>query len=280
MPANRVAVRPVRTAHEQVAEQLREMIVSGELSAGTRLPNEGQLAVDFGVSRPTVREALRALAGQGFLRTVKGARGGSFVQQPTIPNITDYLSTSMAMLSRSATVEFEQFLEARILFESPAARLAAQRRSDADLEALAASIPESPLTLPPERQYLYNRDFHRAVVDAAGNPLLTICSQPVFAVLNTHLRRSRLQPTDEYHRRMNDDHQAIYEAVSAGDGDAAERLMREHLEYLRPRYQKAWFEYVTVESTSKTSPSDDADEHAHAHGEHAHADGEHAHADG
>jgi GntR family transcriptional repressor for pyruvate dehydrogenase complex len=254
---DRVSVRPVRTAHEQVGEQLREMIISGELSSGTKLPSEGRLAIDFGVSRPTVREALRALAGQGFVRTVKGARGGSFVQQPTIPNITDYLSTSMAMLSRSAAIQFEQFLEARILIESPAAAIAAQRRTDASLQALAATIPEDPLSLDPERQYRYNRDFHRAVVDATGNPLLTICSQPVFAVLNTHLRRSPMKMTPDYHLRMNSDHQAIFAAVRDGDSAAAETAMRDHLEYLRPRYQKAWFDYVTVESTSKSSPSSD-----------------------
>lgn len=256
-------VRPVRTAHEQVGEQLREMIISGELAVGTRLPSEGQLAADFGVSRPTVREALRALAGQGFVRTLKGARGGSFVQQPSIPNITDYLSTSMAMMSRSADVEFDQFIEARILFESPAARLAAERRSDADIEALAATIPDDPTSLSAERYYLYNRDFHRAVVDAAGNPLLTICTQPVFAVLNTHLRRSTTRQTVEYQQRMNHDHQEIFDAVRSGDAAGAEEAMRDHLEYLRPRYEKAWFDYVTVESTSSSSPSGHDHDHDH-----------------
>jgi DNA-binding FadR family transcriptional regulator len=236
------------------------MIISGELSAGTRLPNESQLAKDFGVSRPTIREALRALAGQDFLRTTKGANGGTIVQPPSIPNITDYLSTSMAMLSRTAEVGFAHFIEARILFEAPAARLAALRRTDADLELLEAAIPAEPLALGADRQYLYNRDFHRIVVQAADNPLLTLCSQPVFSVLNMHLRQSRLQPTQEYHSHLNCDHRAILDAIRARDPDAAEQQMRDHLEYLRPRYEKAWFDHVTVESSTSVSPHDGNDE--------------------
>jgi DNA-binding FadR family transcriptional regulator len=253
-----VTVRPVQTAHEQVAEQLRQMIVSGELPVGARLPNEGHLAAQFGVSRPTVREALRALASQDFLRTVKGANGGSFVQEPSIPNITNYLFTSMTMLRRGATIDYDEFLEARMLFETPAARLAAVRRSDDDLAAMTATISGDPANVVPERQNVHNRNFHLAMFHAAGNPLLTICAQPVFTVLHNHLQRS--EKTPEYHARMASDHGEILEAVRSEDADAAEAAMKDHLDYLHSLYASGWYDYVNVESTATSSPPVDADE--------------------
>ncbi|MGH3039100.1 MAG: FadR/GntR family transcriptional regulator, partial [Gaiellaceae bacterium] len=75
-------VRRVRKAYEQVNDQLRELIVSGELAPGERLPNEAVLAREFGVSRATVREALRILTAQNLIRTTKGAGGGSYVTLP------------------------------------------------------------------------------------------------------------------------------------------------------------------------------------------------------
>ena len=86
-----VPVRRVRKAYEQVADQLRELIMTGELAPGERLPNEALLAREFGVSRATVREALRVLAAQNLLRTAKGAGGGSYVTIPTVDHISEFL---------------------------------------------------------------------------------------------------------------------------------------------------------------------------------------------
>src|SRR5919206_988469 len=87
------AVQRVRKAYEQVADQLRELITSGELAPGQRLPSEAALAVQFGVSRATIREALRVLLTQNLIRTTKGAHGGSFVNLPTVDHISAFLSS-------------------------------------------------------------------------------------------------------------------------------------------------------------------------------------------
>jgi DNA-binding FadR family transcriptional regulator len=230
--------RRVRKAYEQVADQLRELILSGNLAPGERLPNEQNLATDFGVSRATVREALRVLSTESLLRTAKGAGGGSYVTRPSVDHISEFLRSNIGLLSQSQDVTLEEFLEAREYLEVPAARLAATRRSDEGLEQLSAAIPERPQALGIQEQFSYNKDFHSRLVQLSGNTLLWIATQPVFSVLQHNLARSTLgQPV---HQRINDDHRKITEAIRAGDPDAAEHEMREHLAFLRPQYERAW----------------------------------------
>src|ERR1700746_1031571 len=99
-----VPVRRVRKAYEQVADQLRELIMSGGLVPGQRLPNEAALATQFGVSRPTIREALRELSAMSLIQTTRGANGGSFVTVPSAAHISDFLSANFSLLSQSEHV--------------------------------------------------------------------------------------------------------------------------------------------------------------------------------
>jgi DNA-binding FadR family transcriptional regulator len=230
--------RRVRKAYEQVADQLRELIIAGDLVPGARLPNEQTLAADFGVSRATVREALRVLATENLLRTAKGAGGGSYVARPSVDHISEFLRSNIGLLSQSQDVTLEEFLEARECLEIPAARLAAVRRTDDDIHELAATIPDRPEALGIDEQFSYNKDFHSRLVQLSANTLLWIAAQPVFSVLQHNLARSTLGwPV---HQRINADHRKITEAIRAGDADAAEREMREHLDFLRPEYERAW----------------------------------------
>jgi DNA-binding FadR family transcriptional regulator len=120
----------------------------------------------------------------------------------------------------------------------PAARLAARRRTETDLENLRAAIPARPLDLGTDEQFIYNKDFHSALVLAAGNTLLSISAQPVFSVLQTNLKRSTLGR--RFHQRVNEDHRALIATVEAGDEAGAAEQMLDHLSFLRPMYQKAW----------------------------------------
>jgi DNA-binding FadR family transcriptional regulator len=231
-------VQRVRKAYEQVADQLRELIVSGRFSPGHRLPNEAALSVQFGVSRATVREALRVLATQNLIRTTKGATGGSFVILPTADHISEFLSSNISLLSQAESVSLDEFLELREFLEVPAARLAARRHSDEEAEGLQAAIPEAHGDLDTQEQFIHNKDFHSRVVLASGNTLLSIAAQPIFSVLQTNLSRSTLGR--RFHDQINADHRAIAAAIAAGDEDAAGEEMRRHLTYLRPFYEKAW----------------------------------------
>ena len=224
--------------YELVAERLRDRVLDGELQPGERLPNEAALAPDFGVSRATVREALRVLATQSLIRTSKGAGGGSYVTLPSVGGVSDYVQSSISLLADADDVTLEELLEARELLEVPAARLAAARRSEEELERLRDAIPDEPLRLGTHRQFVYNQDFHLIVLEGCRNTLLTIAAQPVFEVLQRNLARSKLGT--RFHRTINDHHRAIAAAIEAGDADAAGGEMYDHLEYLRPYYERAW----------------------------------------
>jgi GntR family transcriptional regulator, transcriptional repressor for pyruvate dehydrogenase complex len=224
--------------YEVVADRLRQRVVHGELQPGARLPNEAALAADFGVSRATVREALRVLAAQNLIRTSKGAGGGSYVTLPSVNGVSDFVESSITILSDADDVTLAELLEARELLEVPAARLAAERRSPEELERLREAIPDEPLRLGTQGQFVYNKDFHQAVIDGCQNALLAIAAQPVFAVLQRNLARSKLGA--RFHRTINEHHRAIAAAIEAGEPDAAGGEMHAHLEYLRPFYERAW----------------------------------------
>jgi DNA-binding FadR family transcriptional regulator len=236
--AGAMPVRRVRKAYEQVADQLRELIVRGELARGERLPTETVLAAEFGVSRATVREALRLLAAQNLVRTVKGPAGGSYVTLPTVDHISAFLHSSINLLTESEDVSLEELIEARELLEVPAARLAARRRADDDLERLRTSIPGEPLRLSTQEQFAYNKDFHSIVLQSCGNTLLHVAAQPIFTVLQTNLARSALGR--RFQRAVNEHHLAIVAAIEEADERAAGELMHEHLVFLRPFYERAW----------------------------------------
>src|SRR3954469_447354 len=85
----------VKPAYVQVSEQLRDLIVSGWLHEGERLPSEDALAGQFGASRSTVREALRLLSSERLVTTVRGVNGGTFVTPPTMAGVGDYLQSSL-----------------------------------------------------------------------------------------------------------------------------------------------------------------------------------------
>ena len=215
-------------------------MVEGDLVPGARLPTEADLAVEFGVSRATVREALRLLAAQGLIRTAKGATGGSYITVPSAIHMSDSLRSGIGLLAVTQDVSLEQLIEARLMFEVPAARLAARRRSEEAVDELRAAIPARPLALGTREQFVHNTDFHAAVLEAAGNPLFVIAARPVFDVLQTHLARSRLGR--RFHRAINDHHRSIVAAIEARDEDAAGGEMHGHVEFLRPYYEKAWRE--------------------------------------
>jgi GntR family transcriptional repressor for pyruvate dehydrogenase complex len=224
--------------YEQIAEQLRTLVVDGTLQPGARLPNEAVLAREYGVSRATLREALRSLAAQDLIRTAKGAGGGSFVTLPSVEHISSFVHSSITLMADANDVSLEDLLEARELLEVPAARLAAKRRDDDELERLRETIPEEPMRMGPDQQFVYNQDFHSVVIDCCDNALLAIAAQPIFGVLQRNLARTKLG--ERFHRAINDQHRSIAAAIEAGDADAAGGEMQAHLAYMRPYYERAW----------------------------------------
>jgi DNA-binding FadR family transcriptional regulator len=236
--AGAVPVRRVRKAYEQVADQLRELVMAGELSPGQRLPNETLLAREFGVSRATIREALRVLAAQNLIRTAKGAGGGSYVTLPSVDHISAFLSSNINLLTGNRDLTLAELIEARMLLEIPAARLAAERHRDEDLERLRACIPPDALRVDTRNEFIHNSGFHTTIIECCGNTLLYIAAQPVFSTLQTHLARSALGK--RFHREIHRHHERILAAIAVGDADTAGAEMQSHIEFLVPFYEKAW----------------------------------------
>lgn len=227
-------VSKVRPAYYQVAEQLRNLILTGELAPGTRLPIEPELCAMFGVSRSTVREALRVLSSQHLVVTTRGATGGTSVAFPEPEHIGDFLEASFGLMSGAATVTVDQFLELREQIEVPAARLAAQRRTESDLVALKSCLSHGPGEPDTAEASEERAAFHSVLLEAAGNPLLSVMARPVVGVLRGHFLRELAPP--EFWRELVRDHQQIYDLIRKGDEDGAAETMQKHLTRMRPVY--------------------------------------------
>ena len=124
----------------QIAEAIRDAIISGEMDVDERLPSEAELADQFDVSRPTVREALKRLAAQSLIRTQRGAFGGAFVRRLSYEDAQTQLITTSTLLLSMNEVSFDTACEARFALERSCAELAADRRANAHLEAMAHEI--------------------------------------------------------------------------------------------------------------------------------------------
>ncbi len=214
-----------------VSRQLRAAIVSGTLASGTEMPSEKDLAHDLGVSRATVREALRILQAQGLLT------GGDTVstQRPrvtadeTVPTAAQALENVLLL----GKIPLADLVEFRALIEAEVAALAAERR---DPEALAlagealAAMRAVPLSV--EAFRAADLAFHKALASASGNLAYPLVMGVLRGAIAQHLG-DRLRTLADPRRAMaalTREHEAIFEAVSAGQGAAAKALITRHIQ--------------------------------------------------
>lgn len=214
----------------QIAKAIRDAIIEGRMIVDERLPSEAELASEFNVSRPTVREALKRLAAQSLIRTQRGAFGGAFVKRLSYEEAYgQHITTSTLLLSMNA-VRFETACEARYTLERACAPLAAQRRSPDHLATMRAEIHrQSQPGLSDESFCASDVTFHRALVDAADNPVLSYqlagaveAMQPLMNMI-TFTERSREQIVGL--------HTAIADAIEAQDAAAADVTLEELAAY-------------------------------------------------
>ena len=185
-----------------LADELRADITSGRLQPGERLPPEPELCVKTGVSRSTVREALRLLASQHLIVTTRGVTGGSFVAHPDAEQLGDGLATGFTLLTNSPGVGMADLLELRRALEVPAAGLAAVRRSEEHLRELRGALFD-PLTADLDTMMLAHATFHMAVIKATGNPLFELVGRPVYHAAYGEAVTASLPP--DYWQRIDAD---------------------------------------------------------------------------
>ncbi|WP_229071366.1 FadR/GntR family transcriptional regulator [Actinoplanes sp. DH11] len=221
------AVRP--PAYQQLADELRAEITSGRLQPGERLPPEPELCVKIGVSRSTVREALRLLASQHLIVTTRGVTGGSFVSHPDAEQLADGLSTGFALLTHSANVGFADLLELRRALEVPAAGLAATRRTDGHLTELRGALFD-PAIDDFDTMMAAHAAFHRAMSKATGNPLFELVGSPLYQASYGEEVIGSLP--EDYWGRIDGDHRRLLGCVLARDAEGATKAAAEHLDYI------------------------------------------------
>ena len=212
-----------------LADELRADITSGRLQPGERLPPEPELCVKTGVSRSTVREALRLLASQHLIVTTRGVTGGSFVAHPDAEQLADGLAAGFTLLTNSAAVGLADVLELRRALEVPAARLAAARRHEEHLIELRGSLfdPDSDDL---DTMMAAHTAFHMAVAKATGNPLFELVVRPFYHASFGEDVTSNLPPG--YWARIDADHRQLLDCLAAGDAEAAGRAATRHLDYI------------------------------------------------
>jgi GntR family transcriptional repressor for pyruvate dehydrogenase complex len=230
-------VSRIQPAYQQVADQLRALIMAGTLAPGDRLPVEAELSASFGVSRSTVREALRVLGSQGLVRTARGVTGGTFVSETDPDAISDYLETRLGLLTGHDIITSAELLEARHLLEVPAARLAAQRRTQEHIDAMRLAIELEKAESERGARFTQHKQFHSVLLEAAGNRLLDVMTVPVFRVIRARFTHD--SPSGAFWHEVDEDHAEILERIEREDADGAARAMDEHLERLRAIYSRA-----------------------------------------
>jgi len=221
-------VRPVRRHRlwEDIAHRLEEMIQEGTFPPGTLLPPERELMRLFDVGRPSIREALFALHRMGLVRVSTGERAS--VTTPTPDTLIAHLSgAARAFLSQGDGAA--HFQDARALFETGIARLAALRATDADIDRLRQALDANAAARADARKFEQaDVAFHFALAQTTKNPIFAAVHEALVDWLTSQRTMALRQPRAE--AIALDGHRRIFEAVAAHDSNAAGAAMDRHLQ--------------------------------------------------
>jgi len=223
---------------KQIAERLREAILAGKLKVGERLPTEEDLAQRYGVSRASIREALKRLAAQSLIHARRGPTGGNFVTDPDPARLSESLTSSTTVLVSMGAFEFDEIVEARLEMGGICCRLAAERRTEADLAALRAALDDQKqATLTDEEFCAADIRFHRCIVNASQNgPLRFMMYAVVEAMMPiTNMVIFRVRERAEIIRH----HSAILDAVERRSPQDSIEALGDLVGYLSERYRES-----------------------------------------
>ena len=209
---------------EQVVSHVRALIEGGTIGPGDRLPAERELAIQLGVSRPTVRAGLRALAAMGVVQS----RHGSGTYIPSGPPMLG--SEPLSFLAALHGFSRSEMYEARRILEVGAAGLAAERATPEQIASMADEVAGLFAAMnDPQGFLVHDIKFHQAVAAASGNPIVASLVEMVSALYYERRRQTAERATDRNLRDAAEMHQRVYRAIRARDARGARTAMNDHL---------------------------------------------------
>jgi len=222
----------VARAFEDIAGQIRGELSEGRLRAGDRLPPERQLASQFGVSRNTLREALRSLEISGLIALRKGASGGAFVKDSN----GEVVVTSIRDMFTLGAVTPEQITESRIWIESAIVRAACERHTAEDIEALNGNLTAASEAI--RRKDFHARaeahlEFHMILARTTSNPIMEIVMEALIGVMRQFIHAIGPQQDSDY---VLPSRRRFMRQLEARDAEAAVGEMERHLKRVNRNY--------------------------------------------
>jgi GntR family transcriptional repressor for pyruvate dehydrogenase complex len=215
--------------YQDVVDQVQEAIVSGRLRPGDSLPSERQLRKQFGVSRGTLREALRVLEEKRLIEIRLGLNGGALVREAN----ADAVSEGLAFLIRHRMVSLAHLAEFRESVEGLVTEMAARRATADDVQALLSLMHQAAALVKTgisrwDAFVRIDERLHMKLADAAANPIFRLVLRSVHDNIHRYYDRFLSMGESEMMENYND-LQNIVDAVATHDADRAGRLAREHV---------------------------------------------------
>jgi GntR family transcriptional regulator, transcriptional repressor for pyruvate dehydrogenase complex len=214
---------------DRVAKVLRRMFIRGEITEGTMLPPESELMNRFGVSRPTLREALRVLESESLIEMQRGVRGGARATRPRRETLARY--AGLVLEYEGVTVK--DVYDARVALETPIVEQLARDRSPQVIAELEQIVEREAQLKPSSETVDQLTDFHAAIARLSGNSTLQMVSAMLHHIIEKANRS--LQPTksardEQAVRRSAKTHRMVLEMIKAGDAEKAGELWKRHLQ--------------------------------------------------
>jgi GntR family transcriptional regulator, transcriptional repressor for pyruvate dehydrogenase complex len=219
----------IRTSrlYEQIVQQIEDSILKGTLKAGDQLPSERDLALNFGVSRTAVREAVKALHEKGLVEAYSGR--GTFITNGTSQAVTQSINLMMKFDQAEGS---ENLAQVRQILEPEIAALAATRIQEPQLALMREAFSTMNSALKDPDAYIEaDLDFHLALAEAAENPLILSLLDSIVGLLRE--QRLKIFFHESGPERGQYHHARILEAIEKRDPDASRAAMRDHLQQVR-----------------------------------------------
>ena len=226
------------SAAKQISEQIRQAILDGHIQKNEQLPTESDLATQFGVSRPTIREALKRLAAQNLIRSRRGPTGGTFVNNYQVEDAGELLTTSTMLMVSLGSVKLEEITSVRLTMELECCKAAIGNWSDATMHKLDAALArQSDAALSDEEFCDADVAFHRVIVDAGDNAMMRYIMYSVIEALVPVMNMMVVYVRDRaeilgFHKRIRD-------ALVDQSLDDVRAALEDLMEYLSAKHVEA-----------------------------------------